>query len=68
MSEARKFSLRQQIAAVELELNQRKTSRGKMSRSEAEYHVARLEAALSTLRWLEANEAIIKGRVDNANV
>lgn len=61
MSEARKYPLRQQIAAVELELRDRQQSRGKMSRSEAEYQVARLEAALSTLRWVEANEAKIRG-------
>jgi hypothetical protein len=56
-----KFSLSQQIDAVELELKDRRVSRGKMSRSVAEFHIKRLEAAIDTLRWLQTNEALIKG-------
>lgn len=58
-----KFSLSQQIDAVELELKERRVTRGKMSRSVAEYHIKRLEAAIDTLRWLQTNEARIKGVV-----
>lgn len=55
------WSLSQHIAAVRLEVDQRKGgSPRKMTRSEIEYHAPRLEAALSTLQWLEANEAKIK--------
>jgi hypothetical protein len=60
MTEARKCSLGRQIAALELEIEQRKISRGKMSRSESEYQLARLEAARVTLIWLQDNEAKIK--------
>ena len=56
-----RIPLRNQIAAVRLELEQRKLSRGKMSRAEAEYQLTRLEAAVVTLEWLEANEDRIKG-------
>lgn len=55
-----KIALRQQVAAVRAEIEQRKLSRGKMSRSEVEYQLARLEAAASTLDWLQANGARIK--------
>ena len=55
-----KISLQQQIDAVGRELAQRKLSRGKMSRAEAEYHVERLEAALASLQWLQLNEPRIK--------
>jgi hypothetical protein len=58
-----KFSLSQQVDAVELELKERRITRGKMSRSVAEFHIKRLEAAIDTLRWLQTNEARIKGVV-----
>ena len=60
-----RIPLRNQIAAVRLELEQRKLSRGKMSRAEAEYQLARLEAAVATLEWLEANEDRIKGALSS---
>jgi hypothetical protein len=55
-----KVPLRHQVAAVKLELEQRKVKPG-MSRSQAEYHLSRLEAAIATLEWLQANEERIKG-------
>jgi hypothetical protein len=36
-----------------------------MSRAEAEYQLARLEAAVATLEWLEANEDRIKGALSS---
>lgn len=60
MTEARKFPIGQQIAALDLEIEQRKISRGKMTRSESEYQLARLEAARTTLAWLELNEPEIR--------
>ncbi|WP_315759330.1 hypothetical protein [Bradyrhizobium sp. SZCCHNRI2007] len=56
--------LRQQISAINLEILQRKIKPG-MSRSQAEYHVSRLEAAAATLEWLQANEVRIKGASSN---
>ena len=58
-----KVPLRQQIAAVELEIEQRKVSRGCMSRSEHEYQLLRLGAVLTTLKWFQANEPRIREKV-----
>ncbi|MBR0695971.1 hypothetical protein [Bradyrhizobium lablabi] len=60
-----KVSLSQQIDAVETELRERRSgTRAKMSRSVAEFHTKRLEAAAATLRWLQDNEARIKGALE----
>ncbi|WP_316165378.1 MULTISPECIES: hypothetical protein [unclassified Bradyrhizobium] len=59
-----KIPLRQQIGAINLKIRQRKSRPG-MSRSQAGYHVSRLEAAAATLEWLQANEARIKGAEGN---
>ncbi|WP_316158753.1 MULTISPECIES: hypothetical protein [unclassified Bradyrhizobium] len=56
--------LRQQIGAINVEIRERKVKPG-MSRSQAEYHISRLEAAAATLEWLQANEARIKGVMGN---
>jgi hypothetical protein len=61
-----KIPLRQQIAAVRLEIEQRKLSRGKMTVAERDYHVARLDASAATLEWLQANEERIKEALGNA--
>jgi hypothetical protein len=55
-----KVPLRQQISAIRIEIDQRKIKPG-MSRSQAEYHIIRLESAVATLEWLQANESRIKG-------
>ena len=60
------ISLAQQIDEVEREIRlragvyPRQVSSGKMRKSVAEYHMQRMEAALTTLRWLQDNEAKIK--------
>ena len=60
------LSLSQQIEEVQRELRfrrdvyPRQVSSGKLRKSEAEYHMARMEAVLTTLQWLERNEAKIK--------
>ena len=60
------ISLNQQIEEIDYELRMRAgayprwVSAGKIRKSEAEFHVARLEAARATLRWLQDNEAKIK--------
>jgi hypothetical protein len=60
-----KIALRHQVAAVKLELEQRKLSRGKLSRAEADYQLSRLDAAVATLEWLETNEDRIKGALSS---
>jgi len=61
-----KLSLAQQIEEVARELGLRKqvyprlVSTGKMRQSVADYHTARMRAALATLEWLQKNEARIK--------
>lgn len=65
----RKISLNQQIEEVDHELSMRERvypgliSRGKLSRSKAEFHVERMRAVKATLQWLADNEAEIKQRV-----
>ena len=64
-----KISLNQQIEEVEHELSMRDRvypnliSKGKLSRSKADYHVERMRAVRATLQWLADNEAAIKQRV-----
>ena len=66
-----KISIAQQIEEVDRELALRKrvypveVSRGRMRKSIADYHVARLEAVRNTLAWLQANEAKIEGALGN---
>jgi uncharacterized coiled-coil DUF342 family protein len=55
-----KVTISQQVAALRVEIQQRKVKAG-MSRSQAEYDIARLEAAVATLEWLQTNEQLIKG-------
>jgi hypothetical protein len=59
-----KVALSQQIGAVRLEIEQRRLKPGKMSRSQAEYHLSRLHAAVATLDWLQVNEARIKALIE----
>ena len=65
-------SLSQQIEEVEREIALRKNvyprmvSSGKMRQSIADYHLARIEAVLATLLWLQTNEAAIKAKVGAA--
>lgn len=61
-----KFSLRQQIEEIELELKMRANvyaravANGRMKQSEADYRTERLGAVRGTLLWLQGNEAKIK--------
>ena len=59
-----KVTIGQQITAIRIEIQQRRVKPG-MNRSQAEYHLSRLEAVVATLEWLQANEARIKGRWGN---
>ena len=58
-----KIPLEQQIAEVGRELGLRRNvypgmvARGRMTQGEADMHLARLDAAYSTLKWLQANRA-----------
>jgi len=36
-----------------------------MRPGEAEFHIARMRAVLATLRWLQANEAVVRAAVTN---
>ncbi|MBR1206982.1 MULTISPECIES: hypothetical protein [unclassified Bradyrhizobium] len=57
-----KISLSRQISAVETELTDRRSgARAKLSTSQVQYQRDGLEAAANTLRWLQQNEARIKG-------
>jgi hypothetical protein len=64
-----KISLAQQIEEVERELKLRESvfrshgRTGGMRSSEAEFHIARMKAVLTTLRWLQAHEATIRTAV-----
>jgi hypothetical protein len=66
------ISLAQQIEEVEREIKLRESAfqsygrTGKARSSEAEFHIARMKAVLTTLRWLQANEATIRAAVTNA--
>ncbi|MGN8547647.1 hypothetical protein ACQPTN_23890 [Bradyrhizobium sp. 13971] len=57
-----RISLTRQIAAVEAEIKDRRSgARTKLNPSAAQYQRDGLEAAANTLRWLQQNEARIKG-------
>ena len=66
------ISLAQQIEEVEREIKLRESvfqcygRSGKMRSSEVEFHIARMKAVLTTLRWLHANDATIRTAVTNA--
>ena len=59
----RKISIEQQISEIQREIGLRKNvypglvARGKMRQSEADEHMARIEAALTTLQWIRDNRA-----------
>ncbi|OKO73605.1 hypothetical protein [Bradyrhizobium sp. NAS96.2] len=56
------ISITRQVTAVETELKDRRSGgRGKLSSAAAIYQRDGLEAAANTLRWLQQNEASIKG-------
>jgi hypothetical protein len=63
------ISLAQQIEEVEREIKLRESAyrsygrTGSMRTSEAEFHIARMKAVLTTLRWLQAHEATVKAAV-----
>ena len=65
------ISLAQQIDEVEHELKLRESiypgrvRTAKMRPGEAEFHIARMRAVLATLRWLQANEAVVRAAVTN---
>jgi hypothetical protein len=67
------ISLAQQIEEVEREIKLRESvfqsygRSGKMRSSEVEFHIARMKAVLTTLRWLQANEATIRAAVITAS-
>jgi hypothetical protein len=60
------ISLAQQIEEVEHKLKLRESvypgriRTAKMRAGEAEFHIARIRAVLATLRWLQANEAVVR--------
>jgi hypothetical protein len=66
------ISLAQQIEEVEREIKLRESAfqsygrAGKMRSSEVEFHIARMKAVLTTLRWLQANEVAIRAAVTKA--
>jgi len=68
-----KFNLRQQIEEIDRELTKRAevyprwVRAGKIKQSQADYHVARLEAVKRTLEWLAANETEIRAYVEQRN-
>lgn len=61
--------LDRQIAAAEREVALRRNAypqfirRGKLTQEEADRHIAEMEAIVTTLRWLQANEAVVRGAV-----
>lgn len=63
MTEKRKISIEQQISEIQREIGLRKNvypglvARGKMRQGEADEHMARIEAALTTLQWIRDNRA-----------
>jgi hypothetical protein len=65
----KRISLAQQIEELERERSlrvgvyRRAVSGGSMRLSVAEFHQERLAAAIETLRWLQANEADVRGFV-----
>ena len=66
------ISLVQQIEEVEREIKLRESAfqsygrSGRMRSSEVEFHIARMKAVLTTLRWLQANEATIRAALTKA--
>ncbi|NJL09055.1 MAG: hypothetical protein HC900_13055 [Methylacidiphilales bacterium] len=68
-----KISLSQQIDEVRRELAERESvyprlvSSGKLRQSVADYQVARLQAVLATLRWLQVNEAAVRAAVKTSD-
>lgn len=64
-----KFSLSAQISEINRELSQRAKvyppliAKGKLRKSEADYHVAAMTAVRDTLQWLSENELLIKQRL-----
>lgn len=60
------FTLTQQIEEIEREIGLRKAvyprmiGSGKLRRGEAEFHMARIESVLKTLKWMSDNEEAIK--------
>lgn len=60
------FPLSQQIEELEREIGLRRgvyprqVGSGKMRQGEADFHMARIESALKTLKWLKDNEEAIK--------
>jgi hypothetical protein len=60
------ISLAQQIEEVEREIKLRESAvqgygrTGVRRSSEAEFHLTRIKAVLTTLRWLQAHEATIR--------
>jgi hypothetical protein len=69
MSKPTPVSLAQQIEEVEYELKQRANVYANIARrvphrqSELDFHVARLQAVLATLRWLETHNDEIRAWV-----
>ena len=65
-----KFNLRQQIEEIDRELRKRAevyprwVHAGKIKQSQADYHIARLEAVRHTLEWLQENETEIRAYVE----
>ena len=63
------ISLVQQIEEVEREIKLRESAfqsygrTGGMRSSEAEFHLVRMNAVLTTLRWLQAHERTIRAAV-----
>src|SRR5690606_16691359 len=61
--------LDRQIAAAEREVALRRNvyphriATGKMTQAEADRHIAEMEAIVATLRWLRANEAVVRGAI-----
>lgn len=59
----RKISIEQQISEIQREIGLRKNvypglvARGRMRQGEADEHMARIEAALTTLQWIRDNRA-----------
>ena len=66
MIRMKQFPLSQQIEEVERELGKRRevyprwVGSGKMRRGESEYHMARMESVLKTLKWLSDNQEAVK--------
>lgn len=62
-------SIDDQIAEVGREIGLRKNvypgfvARGKMDQAEADEHIARMEAAYKTLKWVKANRAALLSAV-----